>query len=352
MKKIFIASMAAAVAFSMVGCKGKNESRGDEHLEAGRYANAIKSYVEASKKGNVSDEYYDNFAKALIGGAEKELKADVNSEKAEGYFDKFIEIVDKVQSNDVVQSYVNLIADQGKKQSGEEGVDFATVVNAFAKLDSAASLAKRRGLSEASIKALRTEAENAYVSKNLGAAISESDPVVAEYQLLKLAEIAPANAEVQTALNKNRKLTRGYFLIFGEQIGEPVSRRIDKWGYVMAMPTIKMNATSLSGEIQFWASTGNNTELDPTQIKLVSAEGQEVFATTTGGWCEKEELVGPKNNQKIEKKKKNFKKGEKGKLMNEFQCSANIAFSFPKGFVPDYIEYKDEFGMGKKFLGK
>lgn len=156
MKKIFIASMAAAVAFSMVGCKGKNESRGDEHLEAGRYANAIKSYVEASKKGNVSDEYYDNFAKALIGGAEKELKADVNSEKAEGYFDKFIEIVDKVQSNDVVQSYVNLIADQGKKQSGEEGVDFATVVNAFAKLDSAASLAKRRGLSEASIKALRT----------------------------------------------------------------------------------------------------------------------------------------------------------------------------------------------------
>lgn len=352
MKKIFIASMAAAVAFSMVGCKSKNESRGDEHLEAGRFANAIKSYVEAAKKGDVSDEYYDNFAKALVLGAEKELKADVNSEKAEGYFDKFTEIVDKVQNTEVIQTYVNLIADQGKKQSGEEGVDFGTVVNAFAKLDSAASLAKRRGLSESSIKALRTEAENAYVSKNLGAATSESDPVVAEYQLLKLAEIAPANADVQSALNKNRKLTRGYFLIFGEQIGEPVSRRIDKYGYVMAMPTIKMGPTSLTGEIQFWASTGNNTELDPTKIKLVSTEGQEVFATTTGGWCEKEELVGPKNDQKIEKKKKPFKKNEKGKLMNEFQCSANIAFSFPKGFVPDYIEYKDVYGQGKKFLGK
>lgn len=352
MKKIFIASMAAAVAFSMVGCKSKNESRGDEHLEAGRFANAIKSYVEAAKKGDVSDEYYDNFAKALVLGAEKELKADVNSEKAEGYFDKFTEIVDKVQNTEVIQTYVNLIADQGKKQSGEEGVDFGTVVNAFAKLDSAASLAKRRGLSESSIKALRTEAENAYVSKNLGAATSESDPVVAEYQLLKLAEIAPANADVQSALNKNRKLTRGYFLIFGEQIGEPVSRRIDKYGYVMAMPTIKMGPTSLTGEIQFWASTGNNTELDPTKIKLVSADGQEVFATTTGGWCEKEELVGPKNDQKIEKKKKPFKKNEKGKLMNEFQCSANIAFSFPKGFVPDYIEYKDVYGQGKKFLGK
>ncbi len=352
MKKIFLASLAAAVAFSMVGCKGKLESRADGHLKEGRYANAIKSYVEAAAKGDVSEEYYDNFGKALIFGAEKELKANIASEKAEGYFDKFNEIVDKVQDTEIINKYISLIADQGKTQAGEEGADFDVVVNAFAKIDSAASLAKRRGINESSVKALRTEAENAYVSKNIGLAKSESDPVVAEYQLLKLAEIAPTNEEVQTALNKNRKGTRGYFLIFGEQIGEKISRRIDKYGYVMAMPTIKLNATSLSGEIQFWASTGNNTELDPTKIKLVSADGKEVFATTTGGWCEKEELVGPKNNQKIEKKKKPFKKNEKGKLMNEFQCSANIAFSFPKGFVPDYIEYTDVYGSGKKFLGK
>ena len=38
--------------------------------------------------------------------------------------------------------------------------------------------------------------------------------------------------------------------------------------------------------------------------------------------------------------------------MNEFQCGLNVSFSFDKGVVPDYIQYKDEFGIGKKFLGQ
>ena len=70
------------------------------------------------------------------------------------------------------------------------------------------------------------------------------------------------------------------------------------------------------------------------------------------GWCEAEVLVGKKGDEKIEKKRQNLKAGEKGKLMNEFQCGLNVTFSFEKGFVPDYIQYKDEFGIGKKFLGQ
>ena len=180
--------------------------------------------------------------------------------------------------------------------------------------------------------------------------MGESDPVVSEYQIMKIAEMAPENAEVKAALNKSRKGTRGYFLIFGEQIGEPVSRRVDKWGYVMAFPTLKIAPGSLSGELQFWASTGNNTELDPSKIKLVSTDGKEVFAKGNSGWCEAEVLVGKKGQEKIEKKKQNFK--GKGKLMNEFQCSVNVSFSYAKDFVPDYIEYKDEFGIGRKYLGQ
>ena len=125
---------------------------------------------------------------------------------------------------------------------------------------------------------------------------------------------------------------------------------MDKWGYVMAMPTLKMAPGSLSAELQFWASTGNNTELDPSQIKLVSTEGKEVFAKGNTGWCEAEVLVGKKGQEEIEKKKQSFK--GKGKLMNEFQCSLNVSFSYGKDFVPDYVEYKDEYGIGRKFLGQ
>ena len=350
MKKFFLAALAVGVTLALTGCKGTNEKRGDEHLQEGRFRNAINSYLEAKKKGSMSDEFYDNFTLALVRAAEIEAKKDLNSDLINGYFEKASVNMAEVKKDEVVEEYVTKLATVGKQQAAQEGIDYATVINAFAKIDTALATAQARHVAEGTVKAIRTEAENAYVARNLADAKAESDPVVCEYQLMKLAEMAPENADVKAALNKSRIGTRGYFLIFGEQIGEPVNRRIDKWGYVMAMPTLKMAPGSLSAELQFWASTGNNTELDPSKIKLVSTDGKEVFAKGNTGWCEAEVLVGKKGDEKIEKKKQSFK--GKGKLMNEFQCSVNVSFSYGKDFVPDYIEYKDEFGIGRKFLGQ
>jgi len=350
MRKLFIAALAVGVALSMTGCKGTNEKRGDEHLNEGRFRNAINSYLDAKKKGSMSDEFYDNFTLALVRAAEMEAKKDLNSELLDNYYGKASVNMPEVKKDEVVEEYVTKLATLGKQQATQEGVDYNTVINAFAKIDTALATAQARHIGEGTVKAIRTEAENAYVSKNLADAVGESDPVVSEYQIMKLAEMAPENADVKAALNKSRKGTRGYFLIFGEQIGEPVNRRIDKWGYVMAFPTIKIAPGSLSGELQFWASTGNNTELDPSKIKLVSTDGKEVFAKGNSGWCEAEVLVGKKGQEKIEKKQKPFT--GKGKLMNEFQCSVNVAFNYSNGFVPDYVEYKDEFGVGRKYLGQ
>ena len=338
------------MTFALTGCKGTNEKRGDEHLQEGRFRNAINSSLEAKKKGSMSDEFYDNFTLALVRAAEIEAKKDLNSDLINGYFEKASVNMPEVKKDEVVEEYVTKLATVGKQQAAQDGIDYNTVINAFAKIDSALATAQARHIAEGTVKAIRTEAENAYVARNLSDAKAESDPVVCEYQLMKLAEMAPENADVKAALNKSRIGTRGYFLIFGEQIGEPVNRRIDKWGYVMAFPTIKIAPGSLSGELQFWASTGNNTELDPSKIKLVSTDGQEVFAKGNSGWCEAEVLVGKKGDEKIEKQKKSFK--GKGKLMNEFQCSVNVSFSYGKGFVPDYVEYKDEYGIGRKFLGQ
>ena len=350
MKKIFIAALATAVAISLTGCKGTNEKRGDEHLKEGRFRNAINSYLEAKKKGKMSDEFFDNFTLALVRAGEAESKKDLNSDLINNYFEKAAINIPQVKENATLEEYVTTLADIGKRQAAQEGVDYATIINAFAKIDSAESVAKTRHVAESAIKSIRAETEKLYVARNLSEATGEDDPVVSEYLLLRMAEMAPNNPDIQAALNKSRKTTRGYFLIFGENIPDLSGKqRVDKWGYVMAMPTIKMTKNSLSGELQFWASTGNNTELDPSKIKLVSTDGKEVFAKGDTGWCEAEVLVGKKGDEKIEKKQKKFK--GKGKLMNEFQCSVNISFSFPGGFVPDYIHYKDEFGEGKKFLG-
>jgi hypothetical protein len=350
MKKIFIAAMATAVALAMTGCKGTNEKRGDEHLKEGRFRNAINSYIEAKKKGKMSDEFFDNFTLALVRAGDMESKKDLSSDLINNYFDKAMINIPNVKEDATIEEYVKTYAEIGKRQAAQEGVDFATIINAFAKIDSAEKVAKTRHVAESAVKSIREETEKLYVARNLQEAISEDDPVVKEYLLLRMAAMAPTNADIQTALNKSRKTTRGYFLIFGENIPDLSGKhKVDKWGYVMAMPTLKMTKTSLSGELQFWATTGNNTELDPSLIKLVSTDGKSVNAKGNTGWCEAEVLVGKKGDEKIEKKQKKFK--GKGKLMNEFQCSVNVSFSFPAGFVPDYIHYKDDFGEGKKFLG-
>ena len=353
MKKIFLATLAMSVAFALTGCKGANEKRGDEHLENQRYRNAINSYLDALKKGKVSDEFYDNFTLALVRGANIEAKSNINSDLINGYFDKAATNISKVQKPEVIEEFVTSYATVGKQQAAQQGMDYGSILQAFAKIDTALSIAKRMNVGEAAVKTIRTEAENLYVPPALAEANDETDPVVCEYNLLRIAEIAPENAEVKAALNKSRKGTRGYFLIFGENIPDPSGKnRVDKWGYVMALPTLKITATSLSGELQFWASTGNNTVLDPANITLVSTDGKSVNAKAGTGWCEADVLVGKKGDEKIEKKRQNLKAGEKGKLMNEFQCGVNVTFSFEKGFVPDYIQYKDEFGIGKKFLGQ
>ena len=350
MKKIFIAALATAVAISLTGCKGTNEKRGDEHLKEGRFRNAINSYLEAKKKGKMSDEFFDNFTLALVRAGDAESKKDLNSDLINNYFEKAAINIPQVKENATLEEYIKTLGEIGKRQAAQEGVDYATIINAFAKIDSAESVAKTRHVAESDIKNIRAETEKLYVARNLSEATSEEDPVVSEYLLLRMEAMAPTNAEIQAALNKSRKTTRGYFLIFGENIPDLSGKqRVDKWGYVMAMPTIKLTKTSLAGELQFWASTGNNTDLDPSKIKLVSTDGKEVSAKGDTGWCEAEVLVGKKGDEKIEKKQKKFK--GKGKLMNEFQCSVNISFSFPAGFVPDYIHYKDDFGEGKKFLG-
>ena len=350
MKKIFIAALAAAVAISLTGCKGTNEKRGDEHLKEGRFRNAINSYLEAKKKGKMSDEFFDSFTLALVRAGEAESKKDLSSDLINNYFEKAAVNIPKVKENATIEEYVKTLAEIGKRQAAQEGVDYATIINAFAKIDSAESVAKTRRVAESDVKAIRAETEKIYVARNLQEATSEDDPVVGEYLLLRMEAMAPTNAEIQAALNKSRKTTRGYFLIFGENIPDLSGKqKVDKWGYVMALPIYKPSKTGLTAELQFWASTGNNTELDPSKIKLVSTEGKEVFAKGDTGWCEAEVLVGKKGDEKIEKKQKKFK--GKGKLMNEFQCSVNISFSFPAGFVPDYIEYKDDFGIGRKYLG-
>ena len=119
MKKIFIVAMAAAVAFTLTGCKGTNEKRGDEHLKEGRFRNAINSYLEAKKKGKMSDEFFDNFTLALVRAGDAESKKDLSSDLINNYFEKAATNIPQVKENATIEEYVKTLADIVKRQAAQ-----------------------------------------------------------------------------------------------------------------------------------------------------------------------------------------------------------------------------------------
>jgi hypothetical protein len=155
--------------------------------------------------------------------------------------------------------------------------------------------------------------------------------------------VAPQNQTLQEALNKVRIRNRGDFLIFQAVGIDNPSRWVDIYGYILAFHSLTMAPTSLKAELQVWASTGNNADFEVETIRLVSTDGREVLAKQQGvGWCSTSDPEG----------KKKAPLDKKGKLLNEGQCSATINFTFPRGFVPDFVEYKDQYGQGRKYIGR
>jgi len=339
-KKLLVLTFGLALA--LVGCKSKNESRGDEHLAEGRFMNAVRSYTAAEQAGSVSDEFYDNFTLAYVKVLGQMVKKDPMSEAIRGYVEQIEKSLPKLKNPKVAEEYVGVLVEAGKAQTAVEG-EYEYTLQGFANLDSAVAIAKRYNVpGDAPVKA-RAAAEDAFVKKTIAAAQAEDNSVAREYTLLTANVVAPKNAELQKVLNEVRLKNRADFLIFEAAGIEQPSRWVNIYGYIMAFPSIAISPTGLKGELQVWASTGNNTDFEVGKIKLVSTDGKEVFATQTSvGWCQSSDPMGKKK-EKLDKK---------GKLLNENQCSANIAFSYGADFIPDYVEYKDQFGLGRKYLGR
>lgn len=327
----------------LAGCKSKVEKMADEFLEQDKLQNAIMFYTKAEQRGKTSETFNDNFTRAYIRMAAKMAKSDPTSSTVSGYLEQVNKLIASSANDTVIEEVVGTLAQIGALQASKADGIYEAVLQGFNNIKTAEDLsAKHNDLGAKALKSAREKAEAQFVSAQIEASTLEEHPVAQEYQLLLADVVAPKNEKLIEALNKVRPKNRDQFLIF-EAVGvEKPSRWVNKYGYVMAFPSIKITKTNLKGELVFWNSTGNNTELDLSKVKLVSTEGEEIVAKQIGsGWCTgtdhlaktKEKLVG------------------KGKLLDEKQCSALVSFNYGAGFVPDYVEYKDNFGVGRKYLG-
>ncbi|NLB62649.1 MAG: hypothetical protein GX801_00895 [Fibrobacter sp.] len=343
MKKTYnLITFAVVFSLFLFGCKSKTEKLGDQHLEAGRIQNAIAMYTKAEQKGKVSDEFYDNFSTAYLKMAERLAENDPGNTVVRGYLDQSDKFLKESKNEEVVEYFIKVLTKIGVLQT-QVDFDYEFTLQGFNNIKLAEEYsAKHNKLGAAIIKAARDEAESKVVKAAIEKASAVDNSVAQEYELALAEVVAPNNEELLAAINPVRKKNRGDFLIYQAVGIEQPSRWVDKYGYVMAFPSITVGPTELKGEIQFWNSSGNNTELVVADIRLVSTDGKEVNAKQVGvGWC---------TGTDAEAKTKERLAG-KGRLLDEKQCSADIVFNYGRDFTPDYVEYRDNFGVGRKYLG-
>lgn len=341
-RKWFILPVAAALL--LAGCKSKQEKMADEFLEQGKLTNAINFYTKAEQKGKISETFYDNFALAYLRMAMQTTKKDPMSTIVPSYLEQVDKFVAKSTNTAVIEEYVGTLAQIGSLQAQVEGV-YEFTLQGFHNLKHAEEVSAKNGkVGAAAIQTARDQAEKKYIATVITAANGEANTVAREYELLLGEVVAPNNAELKTALNEVRKKNRGDFLIFEASGVENPSRWVNKYGYVMAFPSLSIGGSETKGELQFWNSSGNNSDFDGSGIKLVSVDGKEVPAKGSfNGWCTGNDPIKPVK-EKL--------KGGRGKLLDEGTCSINVSFSYGGDFVPDYVEYKDQFGVGRKYLGQ
>jgi len=323
------------------GCKDKNESEGDSFYKAGKYRQAVNSYMEARGKGKFSEEFYDNFVMAYAGAARQSAEKNPTDNYIEACIDQIYKILPNAKSTATLDSVVVTLSGIGVAQA-KGGFGYEYVLQGFRKLDSASNIAKRGNTAELAGKA-RKEAEEVIVKEALQNAGNAKSPIYAEYVLLEAEVVAPGNEELQKALNQVRYKNREDFLIF-ELVGiEKPSRLVNKYGYVMSLPNLNIGPTSTTTEMVVWNQVSNNVDFDFGKIKMVSTKGDEVYAKVGAGSCYTNEIEGDK---------KAPIKGTVGKLLTEKMCLVKLSFSYPKGFVPNYVDYKDaNNNIGRKYFG-
>jgi hypothetical protein len=341
--------LASAISLTLLisGCKSRHEKRGDDFLKEGKIKNALLSYTKAEKDGKVSKEFNDNFARAYTQMMGQITKKEPTADVLRIYREEIPKRLENTKDTEAVAEFVKQLCVTGKALIDLE--DMTYVMEGFKSFKLAAEWSKKHNTAQADYKKAFSEVETIYSKKILEEAASAENSVAAEYSLLVGRFILPENEAIQTELDNIRVKNRSHFLIFQAAGIDNPSPNIDVNAYIIAFPALKIGGGSAAGELQVWNSSGNNFEFSGADFKLVGKDGTELAGKQTGvATCTSVELDPKTFQNKTEK----FAVGKNAKLIVEGQCSLGMSWSYPSGFEPEYIMLKNEFGTGKKFLGK
>ncbi len=318
-------------AMLILGCKGGNESAGDKYLKANDPVNALMRYDLALQKGKTSRDFFVNYTKANILTLQDRAKSDPTAEFLDALNDTIVSLLSQHPNAENEASYSNILFDLGSQRI--ETGDPEAIESGFKFFNSIESLSnKAPGVSEkiAAMKKIYIDKKLKEITDEQNEATTEpTQGVAAEYHLNELVMATGETPEIKTLWSLVRKTNLSNYLMYDVQgLLVKVDSRINKYAVLLALPKYSATATGIKTQIRAFNGSSGSIRFEGNKITLVDDNGQVYKPTTkSGGFGKDKEIAASAE-------------GPVGVL----------AFSFPAGTVPSYIQLETSAGLSRKYL--
>ncbi len=344
-RNIIGVALLSASLLVLVGCKSGAEKKGDEFLAKNAFKNAMMQYNKVDTKGNGSEQFNDNYALTMVRLMMQSVqKSGIEQDIINTYCETIPKKLVSSTNPEVLKEATQAFADLAKLRFAMDS--YQQKLEAWRLLDTATVMGKRGGIGSDIPDKMRKELGEPWAKAAIaewGKANPSDGGVVNEYRLLEIQRLLPNDASVQEALDNVRKINRHHFLIWSDAVNQvtpdPLIEGIYSGDFVMAFRVGEFNAsaTSLSGAVQIWNSSGNNQLLKSEYLTLVNKEGKEVVnSAPISAACQ-------------QTKNEMFKSVTPG-LEPGVECTTQVSFSFGSDFKPEYMQMKIKNDLGRKYL--
>jgi hypothetical protein len=334
MKKVLCLLVSAALC-GLISCKSVYEKQGDEHLKDGNPLKALQRYKYVMQKKSGSKDFPKSLCKAYIGAMEKTATEDPNIETMLTYREKISKLMEEVSDPEVNRIFGEAAVNIAKELANAE--DYPSQEVAFHLMKDAETLEGVEDDTKLKIAAIRSD----FIKSNLNKAeehyaAAMNDPennapegIIADYILSKMALLVDETAEMKELWSKIRKANLSTYLIYDlENLIENPLPTINRFGVVLAIPTLVRSASTTSIQVQAYNGSTATYKFDGSNFTLVDKEGKEY---------------------KPVRKRGNFSKEKVQQLGSETEVG-EVTFNTAKDVELSHLRFDSEAGESIKYL--
>jgi hypothetical protein len=334
MNKSMVALCAGlSMAFLLTGCRSRQEAAGDKYRKLGDPLHALMNYEEALKRGKVSREFYKNYTLVNIQAMALRSKEDPGAEFLDVLKDTVASLL--VQHPDpenqalfatTLQNIANARIKSGTPEGVEGGFRFLEAAKK-AGASGGAEAAKQQVVAE-KLKEIKGDVEEAAKNPTTG--------IVADYKLNKLAlMVGGTTPEMEAVWSPLRKINLNTYLMYDNddvvaELGERPDARINKYPVLLGIVKYQPGSTKTMIQVKAWNGGAQLFHFRGDGFTLVDKDGKQYKPSAKiGGFAKTDKDV--------------IQKGDESK-------TGGLTFNHPAGIKPDYLEFKCEAGVTRKYL--